>query len=166
MSSYLSIYLNDHLAGSIIGANLARRAEANNRDNDYGERLAALATEIAEDKQSLEALMGTLDVSCDPFKAIAAWAGERLGRLKPNGRLLHYSPLSRLEEIEMLALGVTGKVALWQALRRTLADDLRVDAEELDRLIVRAESQRRRLEDLRLRAAADALGAPQTWPLA
>jgi hypothetical protein len=28
----LSIYLNDHLAGSTVGADLARRAARNNRD--------------------------------------------------------------------------------------------------------------------------------------
>jgi hypothetical protein len=95
----------------------------------------------------------------DPVKMAGAWVGERLARLKLNGELLSmtYSPLSRFEELEMLALGVTGKLALWRALRAAVVDDPRLPASQLDELIGRAESQQERLEALRLRAAGEAL---------
>ena len=86
-----------------------------------------------------------------------AWAGEKLGRLKLNGSLLSYSPLSRLEEIEGLSLGVEGKLGLWQALKVTHGDDGRLRGVDLDALITRARSQRRRLERQRRRAAEEAL---------
>ena len=39
---------------------------------------------------------------------VAGWVAEKAGRLKLNGSLLTYSPLSRLVELEGLSLGVEG----------------------------------------------------------
>lgn len=147
----LAIYLNDHLAGSTAGVELARRAASSNEGNDYGRVLSAIAREIEEDRATLEAMMDRLDVGRDRVKTLAAWLGEKAGRLKPNGRLLSYSPLSRLEEIEFLLLGVSAKLSLWRALDHTIGGI------ELAELEARAESQRERLEALRLRAAREAL---------
>jgi hypothetical protein len=49
-------------------------------------------------------------------RQLAAWTGEKAGRLKLNGHLFTYSPLSRLEELELLALSVPRKRTLWQTL--------------------------------------------------
>ena len=92
----LAIYLNDHLAGSTVGVELARRAAANNRKSAYGRFLEQLAAEIREDRETLLDIMRSLGVGIDRVKVSAAWAAEKLGRLKLNGRLLGYSPLSRL----------------------------------------------------------------------
>ena len=157
--SYLAIYLNDHLAGSRLGVELARRAAANNRSTTLGRALVQLAQDIDEDRLALEDLMRRLDVGRDRLKLVASWSAEKLGRLKLNGELLSYSPLSRLEELEMLKLGVEGKLALWRALRHRLADDPRLRGVDLDRLIQRAGSQLRRLERHRLRAAEEVVAA-------
>jgi hypothetical protein len=155
--SALSIYLNDHLAGATVGAELARRAAASNRSTDYGQPLAELAAEIAEDRETLAGIMQRLSVGQDRVKLLAAWGAEKLGRLKLNGRVRGYSPLSRLEELEALSLGVEGKVALWQALQRTHGGDPRLRDVDFDELIRRARSQRQRLERRRRRAAEEAL---------
>jgi hypothetical protein len=155
---YLSIYLNDHLAAAVGATQLVRRAAGSNRDSRYGEPLARLAEEINEDRHALQDLLKRLGIRADPVKIVASVGAERLGRLKLNGELLRYSPLSRLEELELLLLGVTGKLALWRALRATLGDDPRAEAADFDRLIERATSQRRRLERLRERAVIEALG--------
>ena len=81
---------------------------------------------------------------------------EKVGRLKPNGQLTGYSPLSRVVELEGLALGVTGKLGLWKALRELVDEEPRLDAAELDRLRERAERQQAELEEHRLRAAGEA----------
>ena len=57
--------------------------------------------EIEEDRDTLQKLMDAFEIKRDRPKLLAAWTGEKLGRLKPNGRLLSYSPLSRLIELEM-----------------------------------------------------------------
>jgi len=152
----LAIYLNDHFAGSTLGLELAKRAASNNSDNSYGEVLAGIAEEIERDREILADVMKRLTVRRDRVKVAASWLGEKATRLKPNDELLGYSALSRLEELELLSLGVEGKLSLWQALRHTHADDSRLAAVDLDELIQRARSQRRRLERQRRRAAAEA----------
>ena len=154
----LSTYLNDHLAGSTVGVNLARRAAESNEGTSYGPVLATLAAEIQEDRQSLLAVMERLSVGQDRLKIALAWGAEKIGRLKLNGELRGYSPLSRLEELEALSLGVEGKLALWRTLQRTHGSDPRLSGVDLDELVRRARSQRRRLENQRARAADEALG--------
>jgi hypothetical protein len=154
----LSIYLNDHLAGATAGVSLARRAAGNNRSTGYGEVLQALADELDEDRRTLVDIMGRLAVGRDRVKVVLGWGAEKAGRLKFNGELLGYSPLSRLEELEALSLAVEGKLALWTTLRRTHGSDPRLRGVDLDELVDRARSQRRRLERQRRRAADEALG--------
>jgi hypothetical protein len=153
-SKYLAIYLNDHFAGASFGTSLAARIAA--RDDPYGPPVREIAKEIAEDRKALAALMARLGVGRDHVKAGVAWVAEKAERLKLNGRLLRTSPLSRFEELELLSLGVEGKASMWRALIAGLADG-RVDRDELERLLRRAESQRERVEALRLRAAAESL---------
>jgi|SRR5436305_12600022 len=153
----LSIYLNDHLAGATAGAELARRVAGSNRQTSFGSVLSELAKEIEEDRRTLLQIMRRLDVRQDRLKTLASWGAEKAGRLKLNGRIIGYSPLSRLEELEGLTIGVEGKLALWQALRETHADDSRLRGIDLEELIKRARSQRRRLERQRRNAAAEAI---------
>jgi hypothetical protein len=156
-SELLPIYLNDHLAGSTAGVELARRLLRSNSRNEYGPELAKLAGEIEQDRKSLQSIMSDLDVGVDRLKVAFGWAAEKVGRLKLNGRVLSYSPLSRLMELEVLMLGVTGKLALWRTLRQLAAQDSRLDRRELDRLIERAAGQLQEVETLRERAVADAI---------
>jgi hypothetical protein len=154
---YLAVYLNDHFAGSTVGHELAKRSASNNAGTEYGAYLSELEHEIAEDRVSLQRIMERFGVKEDKLKTGAAFVGEKLGRLKPNAQLTGYSPLSRVVEIEILLLGISGKLALWGALRHVAHADDRLDPEELDVLIQRAERQREGLEPHRLAAAAEAL---------
>jgi hypothetical protein len=89
----LSVYLQDHFAGATAGADLARRAAGPNRDGEgYDAPLRELAGEIDEDRVSLRSLIDRLHVRADRVKQLAAWTGERAGRLKLNGRLWGGSP--------------------------------------------------------------------------
>jgi len=153
--SRLATYLNDHLGGSTGGLELVKRASRSNGGNEYGPVLAELVREIEEDRNALLELMAELDVGRDRVKVLAGWAGEKAGRLKPNGSLVSYSPLSRLIEIEGLVIGVTGKLSLWENLREILGD--RVGGVDLVELAERARSQRARLDALRAAAAPEAL---------
>jgi hypothetical protein len=154
----LAIYLNDHAAGATVGRELSRRSAASNRGTPYEPFLSRLAGEIAEDRRSLLAIMDALGVRVDRFKAAAAWGGEKLGRLKLNGQLRGYSPLSRIIELEGLLLGVHGKRALWITLGELAGDRPGLVADELHGLRQRAESQLEGLETHRTRAIAEALG--------
>jgi len=137
-----------------------RRAAASNRGTAYGPFLDELAREIAEDRDALRRIMRALNVRVDPMKVAAGWSAEKLGRLKLNGRLRGYSPLSRVVELEALALGVRGKLAGWHTLE-TVQDERSIPASPpLAELIARAERQLEALESHRRRAAAEAFEAP------
>src|SRR3954469_24597007 len=109
MGKLLAIYLNDHLAGATLGFELARRLRgSNDEDPAFGPELAEICAEIEADRETLLAIMAELDVSPSKLKPLSAVLAERLGRLKLNGQLRGYSPLSRLDELEVLQLGVSG----------------------------------------------------------
>jgi hypothetical protein len=151
----LAIYLNDHLAAATGAGELARRAAGANRGSDYGRFLDELTAEIDEDRTALLAIMAELGIRVDRIKLAAGWGAEKLGRLKLNGRLLAYSPLSRLIELELLELGVHGKLALWRSLQQLHPRE--VKSTDLRPLLSRAERQLEQLEAHRIRAAAETL---------
>lgn len=153
-NKYLGIYLNDHLAGAVVGVELARRTAGHQEGTDAGPVLATIRDEIEADRQTLKDLMSALDVGVSHYKPPAAWVLERLGRLKPNGHLTSESPLSPVIELEGLVAGITGKMALWRALERSLGAS--IPGFDFGALAQRAESQRERIEPLRLDAAAGA----------
>lgn len=149
----LRIYLNDHLMGSAGGTDLARRCLRNNQGTPLGSFLEELLAEVIEDRATLEELMAALGFIPDRIKLVAAGVAEKLARLKLNGRLLGYSDLSRLIELEALYGGVDLKRRLWRSLRHVAATDARLTDLDFDRLIERASSQCERLEQHRLDAA-------------
>jgi hypothetical protein len=153
---FLAIYLNDHLAGATLGVELARRLRSSNRgDPEMGPPLARICTEIEADRDALEGLMAHLQVSRDQVKPMLAKGAERLGRLKLNGQLLGYSPLSRVLELEVLSGLVGAKMQLWNALEQSFGESL--DGFDFHDLAARADNQGQRLEDLHLAAAQRAL---------
>lgn len=154
----LGVYLNDHLAGSTGGLELARRMAASaESESEYATVLRGLVAEIAEDRSALLAIMATLGIPVRGYKVFAAWAGEKIGRLKLNGHLLSKSPLSSLEETEILRLAIEGKASGWRTLRALASRDSRLDAGHLDELAARADRQSSALETLRATIAEQAL---------
>jgi hypothetical protein len=150
--SQLEIYLNDHLAGATGGVELARRLRASNAgDAVFGEPLRRVCEEIEADRATLERVIERLGFSRSTVKPALAWVAEKLGRLKLNGQLRGYSPLSRLIELEGLLIGITGKIGLWQTLAELESSShLEVD---LDQLSARAVAQRATIDELHRLAA-------------
>ena len=147
--SPLSIYLQDHLAGSTAGVNLARRFANANEGTPAGRTLAEVASEIEADREALQRLMAALGIPASRAKNAAAWLAERLARLKSNGRLRGEPKLQRLHELETLSLGIAGKLALWEALR-IVPEVTSLAGIDLDALAERARSQRERVEEERM----------------
>ena len=79
--------------------------------------MTELAEAIAADKSKLDEVRTVLSVTGGALKRTGAVAAELGGRLKPNGHILTYSPLSRVIELETLMAGVQMKQRLWATLR-------------------------------------------------
>lgn len=152
----LAIYLNDHFAAATLGVELARRLRSSNRgDAEMGEPLARICGEIEADRDTLIQLMSRLDVDRNPVKPALARVAERLGRLKLNGQLRGYSPLSRVIELEGLATGIGAKLQLWNALEQSFGES--IDGFDFHALAERADRQGQQVEDLHLAATQRAL---------
>ncbi len=159
-----SIYLDDHWAGAGAGVALAKRLAAENEGTPWHVTLCQIAADIEADQQTLAKLR-----AAEPggggfsFKRVLAQGVERIGRLKLNGRLVGYSPLSRVLELEALMSGVQAKRGLWQALRQsgefTVGD---VDLSELER---RAIEQLDALSGIHEQAARLAFGVESSSEL-
>jgi hypothetical protein len=119
-----------------------------------------LAAEIEDDRRTLQAIVAELGFRESKAKDAVAWFGEKVGRLKLNGQLRGYSPLSRVLELETLSVGVAGKLALWQSLQSVPALGARLPDRDLDQLAERARHQRAEIEEHRLEAARETFSSP------
>jgi hypothetical protein len=151
----LHIYINDHLAGSTVGIEVAKRSLSNNMGTPLGQFLDRFLAEITEDRITVESILAATGGKPGSFKPALAWMAEKAGRLKLNGQFRGYSPLSRLEELESLRAGVEAKRAMWLALKEL--HDPRLSRFDFDSLDQRAAAQRDGLESFRREAALQAL---------
>jgi hypothetical protein len=157
-SRRLRIYLNDHFAGAVAGEELAKRCLKHSRGTPLGEYLEGFIEEVRTDRGSLQDVMEGLGMSPDRVKAMAGVAVARALGAKPNESPIRYTPLNLLEDLETLSLGVEGKLAMWKSLLALAGFAQGIDAERMTTLARRAERQRRRLEQFRVKAAAETLG--------
>jgi len=156
----LGSYLNNHLAGSTVGLELARRCRDHAADAPGRRELDGVVTEVGEDRETLLGVMRGLGVRPDPVRQGLAWLGEKATRLRLGLPFAGSRELARLLELEALALGVEGKRGLWEALRRTAPGHPAVAGLPLAELAARATRQRELLERHRLAAAVRAFGPP------
>jgi hypothetical protein len=154
----LEIYLADHLAAATAGVELARRAARNNATTELGDVLRKLGDEVEDDRRMLQRIVERLGFRESRAKEAAARVAERFGRLKFNGQVRGYSPLSRVLELEALSVGIAGKLALWQSLQSVPDLGQRLSGIDLQELVERAQRQRSQIEKRRLGAAHEAFG--------
>jgi hypothetical protein len=147
----LRIYLNDHLVTASAGAALARRALRSNRGTELGRFLEMLADDLADDLASIQRVMREHGFRPSAAKRTLGSVGERVGRLKLNGRIVSYSPLSRLAELEGLGLLLAHNASLWRSLEA-------IGVEEAAALAERDEAHVEALRGFRREAALAALG--------
>lgn len=100
VEEFLGIYMNDQLALGMGWREVARRAQRSNHGTELGDTLVRVSAGIAEDVETFRRIMRRLGVRVNPVKGGLAVVAERVGRLKLNGRLRTYSPLSRFVRSE------------------------------------------------------------------
>jgi hypothetical protein len=161
MSTALRIYMNDQLALGLLWREVAKRAARENAGSDVGLALAEVAQAISEDVQTFERMMRSLGLRRNIVKSGLAVAAERVGRLKFNGSLWSYSPLSRFSELEFLIMGIEGKKQLWATLSDLAWLSARLPDIDFARLTARADAQRAALEPYRERSGREAFASAQ-----
>ena len=148
----LATYLHDHLAGSHFAIKLLDSLA----EQYAGEGLGAFATlmcqEIQADQAVLEQIIEHVGrASLDLTEAIG-WLGEKATAFKLS-RDADGPGLGTFEALEMLTLGIRGKMALWQVLRAISEFDRRIPAQDFEQLLARAEQQFDQVESKRLELA-------------
>jgi hypothetical protein len=142
---YMSQYLTDHWAAAGGGIALARRLRDENCTTPWAEALARLAEQIAADDATLQAVRRAVCARGGAVRRVLAVATERVSRLKLNGKVLGYSPLSRVIEAEALISGIYAKRQLWLAL--SLAPPAQFEEGQFTSLTSRADAQLELMHD-------------------
>jgi hypothetical protein len=153
----MGLYLNDHLAGAMLGSELAAQIRDRHQGTPLGELMTSIAAAIEEDRQTLLDLVERMDVSRNPVKQATGWIAEKASRVKFSGLGSGEPELGAFMALETIALGVAGKRSLWTALKEVAGKYPELASTDLDRLIERAESQHGSLERERLAAGIRAL---------
>ena len=153
----IDVYLNDHLAGAMLGSDLAGQIQAQSHGTALGQVMESLAPQIEHDRETLIALMEQLDCSTNPIKQATAWVAEKASRAKFSGMTSGEPELGTFMALETLALGVRGKACMWTALKQIADQHPQIASLNLDELIDRAHAQHDALERERLAAGTRAL---------
>jgi hypothetical protein len=153
----LITYLNDHLAGSVAALELLDYLIRLQRGTEGERTLAAVRTEVEEDQQTLQNLLGEVGGKESRVRKAAAWLSEKLVQAKLRLDDPGTGELRMLEALEALALGIQGKAALWRALAVASAPIPQIRGLDFAALEARAEDQFRRVDGLRLQTAPVAL---------
>jgi hypothetical protein len=124
--------------------------------------LQALVIEIKQDREVLERVIRVLGGSPNTIKRATALGAERIGSLRMWLPMIGpgSQESARLEEVEVLSLGIEGKRLMWAALAQLSSTDARLSGFPFPELKRRAKSQRDRLERFRLKLATGTLGTP------
>lgn len=140
-------YLGDHLSGATAGRARAHKMAEWYGDTELGEDLNRIAEELDEEHEHLADLIDQLGLHQPLPMRLLARAGELIGRVKPNGRILSSTPTTPVLELELFRGAVNAKQGLWEVLA-THSDQLGLDRARYDRLTQNADEQARVLTNL------------------
>jgi hypothetical protein len=155
-SEHLATYLNDHLAGATAAVAMLNTLKTHSEVASIAD---LLLRDVEADKHELEGLMESLGIDRSHARQTVARISGKLVEMKASMDDSARGTLARFELLEALSLGIEGKRALWQALQASASAIAPLQGINYDRLIARAEDQRRTAETLRLQLAIDAFRA-------
>lgn len=156
--SHLHRYLRTHLAGSTAGVDLFDRA-ARSHPEPAASVIRRIHGELVDERVALRAMMDRVGAEENPLFNTLARIGERIGRLKPNGDLLHRTAMTDLTELEAMLIALAGKLAGWESLITVADDEPGLDRTELEGWAQQARDQRVAVRELHDAAAKRALSA-------
>ncbi|MGE0025788.1 MAG: hypothetical protein AB7O78_07920 [Thermoleophilia bacterium] len=141
----LRAYLADHLQLHRAARELAGRLRGREGGGELAALLDEVATELRRQEGVAEALLRQLGAGPPWLRLALGTVTERVGRLKPNGRLFRASPLAPVFELEVLESLLEMSARCWRALDHAGVAEpalVRRRAEACERLVPRLEAHR------------------------
>jgi hypothetical protein len=153
----LRTYLNDHLAGSVAAVELLDHL----MELDEGRKTfyLRLKSDIQDDQAVLKEVLNRAGGTESTLRKTAAWLSEKLSQMKIAVDDAGDNQLSVLQSLEILALGIQGKLLLWRALGSAAPGIPALASYDYRRLQGRAQAQFEVVETERLKLAGAALPA-------
>ena len=155
MRDPLSTYLHDHIGGANAAIDLLEAMRDGHKDAALKAFAADLLVEVKADHDTLQRLAEQVGSGSNALKEFSGWFAEKVTRLKLGQG--SGEDFGTFEALEFLALGVRGKLGMWQALDVVAAGDTRLSGFDFKQLAARAEAQYEKVEQQRLQSAAIAL---------
>lgn len=149
----LRAYIADHLLLLRAARELAGRVRRRERDDELAALLDEVSAELRRQEAVAIAFMRQLGAGAPWVRLAIGTVSERVGRLKPNGRLIRSSPLAPVFELEVLESLLEMAARCWRVLAAAgvaAEDVVGPRAHEAERLVPH-------LERLRLERGAHAL---------
>jgi hypothetical protein len=155
MPDALPTYLHDHLGGAQIALQVLEAMRDQQDDPRFRTFAAALLPVAQDDDRILHSIAEKVGSSPSAVKQIGGWLLEKVSRLK----LGHTgsADFEMFESLELLALGIQGKLCLWKALQVASRLDSRLRDYDFEELVSSALRQFDEVEDQRLSLAATVL---------
>lgn len=154
----LATYLNDHLAGSVAALELLDHLITTTAGTAHEPFFRNLRIEIAADQDVLRKLLEMLSAPESTVRKIGAWVMEKAAQAKLSIDGPPEAAMGRLEALEGLLMGITGKRALWLALAASVGSVKDIGSVDFAALTRRAEQQLLAVETERIKAACEAFG--------
>ena len=156
--AHLAVYLNDHLAGAAAALEILDSFQ--HSENPGLEKFAtSLRAAILEDRDELTRLMAAAGIAASPVRRAFGWVAEKTAELKLKVDDPADSGLRTFELLEIVALGIDGKRALWAVLRSIAEVVPALRSADYSLLARRADDQRATVEARRLEWASGAFTA-------
>jgi hypothetical protein len=148
MSDPLASYLNDHLGGAQIAIQVLEAMRDQHDDPRFRDFANELLPEIQDDDRTLRSIAEKIGSGPSAAKQAGGWLLEKIARLK----LGHTGSTNfrMFESLELLVLGIHGKLCLWKALEVANQSESRLREYDFRELIDRAQQQYDKVESQRL----------------
>jgi hypothetical protein len=135
----LGVYVDDHWAAAAATADRLRHLVRTNPVPPWVDELRALRESVDDDVVVLTALRDVVGGRAGTVRRHVAVWGDRIDRLRANGRLVRLSPLQRVLDVEDVLVRLGRIAACWRTLARL--DDPRLADFDVAALAARAEQR-------------------------
>jgi len=159
----LATYLCDHFAGSEAALELMDDIATSYAHSAAAVVVAGIRPELLFERAVLRKLLDDLDASPSTTRRIFGWLAEKFAERKLRADDPDTANFRLLESLEILSLGISGKIALWYALERCRDVEPAVATLNFQQLLSMAHRQRERVESVRTDAARAAFSDPRLY---